>query len=270
MTCGFGEFGKGGCWIEFLDSVGMVSCFVNFLCCPRRILLTTLYVLKTVICCLCVVLSIFLLGFCELEFSAVVDVLNPSNIPQRAGRSNVRETLFWKNYFYHCDQARQELQDLRRRQTNAVVQSQQSPTSGSYPVLANSNKQNSTSLASLASGGSMVGGWGCNSLIDSSILESVEGDLENNETSGNAMMMLHNHYNNFASSHLTDDSSLVPASLPDDDEVGGMLGETEADDSSYVMPSAPNSLNTFTTTRSVDDLVLVGKEYSTGGSNQYK
>lgn len=111
----------------------------------------------------------------------------------------------------------------------------------------------------------MVGGWGCNSLIDSSILESVEGDLENVEASGNTMM-LHNH-NNFASSLLTDDSSLVPASLPDD-EVGGMLGETEADDSSYVMPSAPNSVNTFTTTRSVDNFVFVGKEYCTGGSNQ--
>lgn len=177
----------------------------------------------------------------------------------------MRETLFWKNYFYHCDQARQELKDRRRRQTNAPVQSQQSPTSGSFPVLANSNKQNSTSLSSLASGGSMVGGWGCNSLIDSSILESVEGDLENVEASGNTMM-LHNH-NNFASSLLTDDSSLVPASLPDD-EVGGMLGETEADDSSYVMPSAPNSVNTFTTTRSVDNFVFVGKEYCTGGSNQ--
>jgi hypothetical protein len=205
----------------------------------------------------------------NFELSAVVNVLNSSNlIPQHAGRSNVRETLFWKNYFYHCDQARQELKDFRRRQTNASVQSQQSPTFGSFPVLANSNKQNSTSLSSLASGGSMAGGgWGCNSLIDSSILESVEGDLENNEISGNAMM-LHNH-NNFASSLLTDDSSLVPASLPDD-EAGGMLGETEADDSSYVMPSAPNSLNTFTTTRSVDDLVLVGKEYSTGRSNQYE
>jgi hypothetical protein len=46
-------------------------------------------------------------------------------------------------------------------------------------------------------------------------------------------------------SHL-DDLSLVSASL--------------ADDSSYVIPSAPNSLNTYTTTRSIDDLVLVGRD----------
>jgi hypothetical protein len=47
-------------------------------------------------------------------------------------------------------------------------------------------------------------------------------------------------------SHL-DDLSLVSASLADDD-------------SSYVIPSAPNSLNTYTTTRSIDDLVLVGRD----------
>lgn len=52
-----------------------------------------------------------------------------------------------------------------------------------------------------------------------------------------------------SSSLLTDDSSLIPSSL-------------QEDDSSYVIPSAPNSLNTFATTRSVDDLVLVGREQS--------
>jgi hypothetical protein len=41
-----------------------------------------------------------------------------------------------------------------------------------------------------------------------------------------------------------DDSSLVPVSVPDDD-------------SSYVLASAPTSLN-FTETSSVDDMVLVG------------
>lgn len=43
-----------------------------------------------------------------------------------------------------------------------------------------------------------------------------------------------------------DDESLVPAS--------------EADDSSYVLTSAPATGNTFTSTRSVDDLVLVNSE----------
>jgi hypothetical protein len=45
-----------------------------------------------------------------------------------------------------------------------------------------------------------------------------------------------------------DDSSLIPASV--------------TDDSSYVnvIPSAPNSYNTFTTTRSLEDLVLVDRE----------
>jgi hypothetical protein len=44
-----------------------------------------------------------------------------------------------------------------------------------------------------------------------------------------------------------DDSSLVPVSVPDDD-------------SSYVLTSAPTSLNTFAETRSVDDMVLVGED----------
>lgn len=43
-----------------------------------------------------------------------------------------------------------------------------------------------------------------------------------------------------------DDESLVPAS--------------EADDSSYVLPSAPTTGNTLTTTQSVDDLVLVNSQ----------
>jgi hypothetical protein len=45
-----------------------------------------------------------------------------------------------------------------------------------------------------------------------------------------------------------DDSSLIPASV--------------TDDSSYVnvIPSAPNSLNTFMTTRSLEDLVLIDLE----------
>jgi hypothetical protein len=44
-----------------------------------------------------------------------------------------------------------------------------------------------------------------------------------------------------------DDSSLVPVSVPDDD-------------SSYVLASAPTSLNTYTETMSVDDMVLVGED----------
>ena len=44
-----------------------------------------------------------------------------------------------------------------------------------------------------------------------------------------------------------DQLSLVPASSVEDE------------DASYVIPSAPTSLNTFPETRSVDDLVLVGK-----------
>ena len=49
-----------------------------------------------------------------------------------------------------------------------------------------------------------------------------------------------------------DDSSLVPASV--------------TDDSSYVniIPSAPNSINTAMTTRSIEDLVLIDRD---GGDN---
>ena len=48
-----------------------------------------------------------------------------------------------------------------------------------------------------------------------------------------------------------DGESLIPA-----ESISGDEREAE-DDSSYVIASAPNSLNTFTTTRSIDDSVVL-------------
>lgn len=63
LTCLGEEFGKAG-WIEFLDSVWMVSCFMNILCYTTVVLLTTLCLLKAVICCLCLVMSLFAMYMC--------------------------------------------------------------------------------------------------------------------------------------------------------------------------------------------------------------
>ena len=126
---------------------------------------------------------------------------------QLTGRSDVKETAFWRNYFYHCGKVRRDVVDTRQPvETN---------------VTASRNALN-------------IGG----SLVDSVITENNEQHFGSSiEITG------------ISSSVLTDDSSLVPSSL-------------QEDDSSYVIPSAPNSLNTFATTRSVDDLVLVGREQS--------
>jgi hypothetical protein len=42
---------------------------------------------------------------------------------------------------------------------------------------------------------------------------------------------------------------------------------TEADDSSYVIASAPNSVNTFMTSRSVDDLVVINTSLDSRGKD---
>jgi hypothetical protein len=49
-----------------------------------------------------------------------------------------------------------------------------------------------------------------------------------------------------ADTNSPDDASLVPASV--------------TDDSSYVIYPAPSSIDTFMTTRSLEDMVLVGRE----------
>lgn len=64
-------------------------------------------------------------------------------------------------------------------------------------------------------------------------VDKIPDEVETNGDTSNALTL--------------DDSSLVPASVPDDD-------------SSYVLTSAPTSLNTYPDTTSVDDLVVVGED----------
>ena len=125
-----------------------------------------------------------------------------------AARSKVRESeaAFWKNYFYHCEQARKG-------------------HFGKKSLVADENKP-----------------------IDDdrtrrNVLEKL-GTEESASASEQAFI-------NKDDSSL-DDSSLVPASV--------------TDDSSYVniIPSAPNSINTAMTTRSIEDLVLIDRD---GGDN---
>ena len=87
------------------------------------------------------------------------------------------------------------------------------------------------------------------SMVDSAITESNSQDGNDNDDSmiNDSSLLDEIAQAGISSSILTDDSSLIPGSIPDDE-------------CSYVIPSAPNSLNTFATTRSIDDLVLVGRE----------
>lgn len=109
----------------------------------------------------------------------------------------MREAAFWRNYFFHCEKARDKYLEgwitPTQSNVNSSVDKQETP------------------------------------MKEISIPDEVE---TNRDTINDALTL--------------DDSSLVPASLPDDD-------------SSYVLPSAPTSLNTFPETMSVDDMVLVGE-----------
>jgi len=100
-----------------------------------------------------------------------------------SGRSDVRETIFWKNYFYHCEEARNK-------------------------SLYRQNKSSQPRERSIE-----------------------EEEIATDEVNSSAL----------------DSSSLI-------------LDSADDEDSSYVnvVPSAPNSLNTFASTKSVDDLVVVG------------
>lgn len=105
-----------------------------------------------------------------------------------SGRSNMQEVTFWRNYFFHCDNTRNEY--LNRTFLHGDKRKR---------LFALSRKASSLSALSVGS----------------------EGESNN-----------------------LDDASLVPV--------------TETDDSSYVIYPAPSSADSFATTRSLDDLVLVG------------
>ena len=154
--------------------------------------------------------------------------------PVIKGRSTVEETVFWKNYFYHCNEAKKAILESR----NILRPKCSTTTSAAVDAGAMGNHQ---SIAQASTKTTFVDGT-----IDLDTVSGANAIITNNEISigetGNSSRL--------STSFLSDDSSLIPASL---DEIDG----TE-DDSSFVIPSAPNSVNTFTTTRSIDDLVLIG------------
>jgi hypothetical protein len=112
----------------------------------------------------------------------------------------LKENLFWRNYFFHCEKARDK-----------------------FLVTYRSNSNNRPERESRVPVSEVSVGYG---------QYSTEIDRYN--------------------SGEDDQLSLVPAASVDEDE-----------DASYVIPSAPTSLNTFPETRSVDDLVLVGESTDT-------
>lgn len=122
------------------------------------------------------------------------------------GKGKIKEDLFWKNYFYHCEEVRVE----RLGWCHATRESLEKATSKPADMI--ETIANSTEMRSK--------------------LDRMVSSIDNDE----------------------DGESLVPAS--------------EADDSSYVLPSAPNSVNTFTTTRSVEDLVLVNAPLDSRGKSK--
>jgi len=117
------------------------------------------------------------------------------------GDSNLSETLFWKNYFFHCEKVRTD-EFCRRKTQDETANTETQPSSES----------------------------------------KVAGVNDKLSIDENANME--------ASQHLDDEESLIPV---------GSDTEWEQDDtSSYVIQSAPNTADTFATTRSIDDdMVLV-------------
>jgi hypothetical protein len=127
-----------------------------------------------------------------------------------SGKSHVREELFWKNYFYHCEEIRNER--LGRGHNTAR------PGTGT-----------SSKLSSVVE--TIVDDCDMRQRLDR-VVSSIAGDEDSNG----------------------DSESLVLAD-----------SASEADDSSYVIASAPNSVNTFTTSRSIDDMVVINSSADSRG-----
>jgi hypothetical protein len=128
-----------------------------------------------------------------------------------SGRSKVRETAFWRNYFYHCEMARRDHLARRRNEHTGTLETGTNTKSGKHANLC-------------------------------STLHHALGPKKKDDDNDNDADENENSYRYTPG----DDASLVPASLPDD--------------SSYVISSAPNSMNMYGITMSIDDdMVLVAQ-----------
>lgn len=126
------------------------------------------------------------------------------------GKSNVKEEVFWKNYFYHCEEIRNERLGWNHDAHRSTATSSQKLAGMVETIAGNSDMRRPLDR------------------VVSSLADDDEGDNE----------------------------SLVPAE-----------SASEADDSSYVIASAPNSVNTYTTSRSVDDLVVISAPLDSRGKS---
>jgi hypothetical protein len=120
------------------------------------------------------------------------------------GKKKIQEELFWKNYFYHCEEVRKER--LGR-----------SDSAGHSTTTATSSPEFAVVVKTIATDADMRRKL-------ERVVSSIAGDDDD----------------------YGDDESLIPAE-----------SASEADDSSYVIASAPNSVNTFSTSKSIDDLVVI-------------
>lgn len=145
--------------------------------------------------------------------------------------------IFWRNYFYHCEQTRSVHLERRRKKLVDTT----TATSTTDPLVVVPTKKSSGDLWNPPSGHKdakqptdvvVIG----KTLSDGSLLSSSPRP------------------------NIRD--SMVSAMGEDDDDDGSLVPVESVidgpDDSSYIIASAPNSLNTFATTRSVgDDIVMV-------------
>jgi len=149
---------------------------------------------------------------------------NLSSVHSRfSGKSKVKEELFWKNYFFHCENIRS-----KRLQRSHFTQHYASNTKDEANASPSSPKPADV-VETIAESAEMTRKL---DRVVSSIVASDNVSVDD------------------------DEESLVPAESL----------SVQEDDSSYVIPSAPNSVNTFATTRSIgDDVVLVNATHDTLG-----
>jgi hypothetical protein len=147
------------------------------------------------------------------------------------GKTQELQTLFWKNYFFHCERIRALRLQQRGKKAN--------PTSAvaGHHEFTNAERPSVHKLPLPSSFGIPV--------VEHNGAAGIITSAAARERS------LHREI-----------SSLGGDDIDDDDDDGSLLTAASdaeaADDSSYVIASAPNSVTTFATTRSLgDDIIMV-------------
>lgn len=160
--------------------------------------------------------------------------LTDASFSSLAGEKKEEEIGFWKNYFLNCDRVRrrygvsQETSPTRKDSPGTIINN----------YFQSSNDDNNDDMIE-----TVVASNGMRSKLDRMVSSLAEDDNENTDS-------------------YDDDESLVPTSTGDEkeEEDNDHDNGDDLDDSSYVIASAPTSANTFDSTRSIDDVVLVNKD----------